>query len=81
MYGVELYAAVRLTVVDEGFSNHEAGRDVPRKQRHTAHRIFDRLRDEHGFTDGYTILKACEHMPVRSGRTRRSRGLGDDSSR
>ena len=104
MYGVELYAAVRLAVVDEGLSHHEAGRrfgidrrtvkkmlsysappgyrrtkpvrrpkldgftgivdaileadtdpDVPRKQRHTAHRIFERLRDEHGFTGGYTI--------------------------
>ena len=90
MYGVELYAAVRLAVVDEGLSHHEAGRrfgidrrtvkkmltysappgyrrtkpvrrpkldgftgivdaileadtdpDVPRKQRHTAHRIFE----------------------------------------
>ena len=98
MYGVELYAAVRLAVVDEGLSHHEAGRrfsidrrtvkkmlsysappgyrrtkldgftgivdaileadtdpEVPRKQRHTAHRIFERLRDEHGFTGGYTI--------------------------
>ena len=93
---MELYAAVRLAVVDEGLSHHEAGRrfgidrrtvkkmlsysappgyrrtkpvrrpkldgftgivdaileadtdpDVPRKQRHTAHRIFERLRDEH----------------------------------
>ena len=26
-----------------------------RKQRHTAKRIFDRLRDEYGFTGGYTI--------------------------
>ena len=25
MYGVELYAAVRLAVVDEGLSHHEAG--------------------------------------------------------
>ena len=106
MYGVELYAAVRLAVVDEGLSHHEAGRrfgidrrtvkkmvsysappgyrrpkpvrrpkldgftgivdaileadtdpDVPRKQRHTAHRIFERLRDEHGFAGGYTIVK------------------------
>lgn len=24
----------------------------PRKQRHTAKRVFDRLRDEHGFTGG-----------------------------
>ncbi len=99
MYGVELYAALRLAVVEEGLSHHEAGRrfgidrrtvkkmlshsappgyrrrkpvrrlkldgftgivdaileadgapDVPVKQRHTAHRIFERLRDEHGFT-------------------------------
>ena len=28
--------------------------EVPRKQRHTAHRIFERLRDEHGFSGGYT---------------------------
>ena len=26
MYGVELYAAVRLAVVDEGLSHHETGR-------------------------------------------------------
>ena len=32
-------------------------RDVPRKQRHTAKRVFDRLREEHGFTGGYTIIK------------------------
>jgi len=106
MYGVELYAAVRLAVVEEGLSHHEAGRrfgidrrtvkkmlsysappgyrrrkpvrrpkldgftgivdailegdrapEVPVKQRHTAHRIFERLRDEHGFTGGYTIVK------------------------
>ena len=102
MYGVELYAAVRLAVVDEGLSHHEAGRrfgidrrmvkrmlsySAPpgyrrtkpvrrpkldaftgiidrileddrtshHKQRHTAKRIFDRLRDEYGFTGGYTI--------------------------
>jgi len=29
----------------------------PAKQRHTAKRIFDRLREEHGFTGGYTIVK------------------------
>ena len=102
MYGVELYAAVRLAVVGEGLSHHEAGRrfgidrrtvkkmlsySAPpgyrrtkpvrrpklegftgivdaileadrkelRKQRHTAQRIFERLRDEHGFAGGYTI--------------------------
>jgi transposase len=28
-----------------------------RKQRHTAKRVFDRLREEHGFIGGYTIIK------------------------
>ena len=31
-------------------------RDRPRKQRHTAKRIFERLRDEHGLTGGVTIV-------------------------
>ena len=35
----------------------EEDRQVHRKQRHTAKRIFERLRDEHGFTGGYTIVK------------------------
>lgn len=35
----------------------EQDRDRPRKQRHTAKRICERLRDEHGFTGGYTIVK------------------------
>jgi len=29
----------------------------PRKQHHTSKRIFERLRDEHGFTGCYTIVK------------------------
>ncbi len=29
----------------------------PRKQRHTAKRIFERLRAEHGYSGGYTIVK------------------------
>ncbi len=29
----------------------------PRKQRHTAKRIFERLRDEYGFYGGYTTVK------------------------
>ena len=122
MYGVELYAAVRLAVVDEGLSHHEAGRrfgidrrtvkkmlsysappgyrrtkpvrrpkldgftgivdaileadtdpDVPRKQRHTAHRIFERLRDEHGFTGGYTIQCAKTHELSETMSTRSAR--------
>ena len=35
----------------------EADRTTPVKQRHTAKRIFERLRDEHGFTGGYTVVK------------------------
>jgi transposase len=30
---------------------------APAKQRHTARRIWQRLRDEHGFTGGYTTVK------------------------
>ncbi len=29
----------------------------PRKQRHTAKRIFERLRDEYGYDGGYTTVK------------------------
>jgi hypothetical protein len=29
----------------------------PKKQQHTAKRIFERLRDEHGFTGGISIVK------------------------
>jgi transposase len=32
-------------------------RERPSKQRHTAQRIFDRLRDEYGFTGGYSSVK------------------------
>lgn len=35
----------------------EGDRSAPRKQRHTAKRVFDRLREEHGFSGGYTIIK------------------------
>ena len=35
----------------------EADRTSPVKQRHTAKRIFERLRDEHGFAGGYTVVK------------------------
>jgi transposase len=34
-----------------------ADRDLPKKQRHTSKRIFERLRDEHGFPGGITIVK------------------------
>lgn len=31
-------------------------RTAPRKQRHTCKRLFERLRDEHGYTGGLTVL-------------------------
>ena len=40
----------------------------PPKQRHTARRIFDRLREEHGFTGGYGIVSQYvrgEHLHSR----------------
>ena len=114
---MELYAAVRLAVVNAGLSHDEAGRrfgidrpmvrkmlsysappgyrrtkpvrrpklvgflciidailevdrDEPRKQRHAAHRIFQRLRDEHCFAGGYTILK--DNVRARRRSTRES---------
>jgi hypothetical protein len=35
----------------------EADKQVHVKQRHTAIRILERLRDEHGFTGGYAIIR------------------------
>jgi len=35
----------------------EDDKQRPKKQRHTAKRIFERLRAEHGYTGGYTIVK------------------------
>lgn len=46
----------------------EGDREVHRKQRHTAKRVFERLRDEHGFTGGYTIVKDYVRERERRGR-------------
>ena len=35
----------------------EEDKSRPRSQRHTAKRIFERLRGEHGYAGGYTIVK------------------------
>src|SRR3954468_2533794 len=35
----------------------EDDKKAPRKQRHTARRIFQRLRDEHGYRGGLTVVK------------------------
>jgi transposase len=40
-------------VIDQILGDDE---DRPKKQRHTAKRIFERLRDEHGFDGGTTIV-------------------------
>jgi transposase len=39
----------------------EADRTAPPKQRHTAERIFQRLRDEHGYTGCSSIVRAAVH--------------------
>lgn len=46
----------------------EADRVLPKKQRHTARRIFERLRDEHGFTGGITIV--TDYVREKKRRTR-----------
>jgi transposase len=43
-------------------------RERPRKQRHTAKRIYQRLKEEHGFSGGYTIVK--DYVRVRKLRQR-----------
>jgi len=43
-----------LPIIEEILKND---RQVHRKQRHTARRIFERLRDEHGYDGGETIVK------------------------
>ncbi|EFL90892.1 transposase [Ahrensia sp. R2A130] len=35
----------------------ETDKTVPRKQKHTSKRVFERLRDEHGYAGGITIVK------------------------
>lgn len=42
-------------------------RFVPKRQRHTAKRIFERLRDDHGFTGGITIV--TDHVREKKRRT------------
>jgi len=46
----------------------EADRALPKKQRHTAQRIFERLRDEHGFTGKLTIV--TDYVREKKRRTR-----------
>lgn len=46
----------------------ETDRTAPVKQRHTAKRIFERLRDEHGVGGGYTVVK--DHVRIERARGR-----------
>jgi len=39
-----------------------------RKQRHTAKKVLERLRDKHSFTGGYTIIKDYMREHERRGR-------------
>src|SRR5271157_4962251 len=43
-----------LPIIHEILQQDQCG---PQKQRHTAQRIFDRLRKEHGYEGGLTIVK------------------------
>lgn len=70
--GYRRTAPIRRPKLD-GFTEHidqwlreDVGR--PRKQRHTAKRIFDRLRAEFGFKGGYTIVKDYVREHERRGR-------------
>ena len=46
----------------------DGDKDDHRKQHHTAKRVFDRLRVEHGFTGGYPIIKDYVRERERRGR-------------
>jgi len=46
----------------------EADRSAPVKQRHTAKRIFERLRDEQDFAGGYTVVKDYVRVSLARGR-------------
>ena len=46
----------------------DGDRSVHKKQRHTAHRLFERLRDERGYSGGYTIVR--EYVAEQALRTR-----------
>jgi transposase len=54
------------TEIIDAWLAEDQGRN--RKQRHTAKRVLERLRDEHGFTGGYTIIKDYLHERERRGR-------------
>ena len=48
----------------------EADKSVPKKQKHTSKRVFERLRDEHGYAGGITIVKDGGRQPATGSRAR-----------
>ena len=54
------------TEIIDGWLLEDQGRN--RKQRHTAKRVLERLRDKHSFTGGYTIIKDYMREHERRGR-------------
>jgi transposase len=54
------------TEIIDGWLLEDQGRN--RKQRHTAKKVLERLRDKHGFTGGYTIIKDYMREHERRGR-------------
>ena len=54
------------TEIIDPWLRHDLGQRA--KQRHTAKRVFERLRDEHGFAGGYTIVKDYIREHRRRGR-------------
>jgi transposase len=70
--GYRRTAPIRRPKLD-GFTDHidgwlEENSGLPRKQRYTAKRIFDRLRAEYSFKGGYTIVKDYVRDHERRGR-------------
>ena len=59
-------------------------KSVHKKQHHTSKRIFERLRDEHGFTGGITIVKdyvaGSFILALRTAQRLETDGLGDDAA-
>ena len=54
------------TEIIDGWLLEDQGRN--RKQRHTAKKVLERLRDKHSFTGGYTIIKDYMREHERRGR-------------
>src|ERR1044071_6176345 len=58
-YGIDRKTVARMLGPLVGIIHQilEGDKAVLKKQRHTAQRIFERLRDEHGYPGGYTVVR------------------------